>query len=73
MNRGEMQRALGDRLAVLRGQAGLSQSELAASFGVSRNTLANWEAGKTSPDAIELLRLCRALHATPHELLGWEG
>lgn len=37
---------LSDKLMRLRKKQGLSQQEVAASLGVSRQTVSNWEAGQ---------------------------
>ena len=57
-------RAGADYAAVIRTRrktAGLSQEELAALLGVSRNTLAGWETGHSRPDLDRVPDLCRAL------------
>ena len=35
----------------LRSKLGLSQSEFASQYGISRRTLQEWEQGRTSPDS----------------------
>jgi len=40
---------MGDRLRKAREHAGLEQRELAADIGISRNTVQNYERGRTSP------------------------
>lgn len=37
--------------------AGLTQLELAKIIGVTRNTVANWETGKTEPSVVQLRKL----------------
>lgn len=45
-------------LKALRVNANMSQKEVAKSLGIAPNTLINWENNYTSPDAIQLARLC---------------
>ena len=40
---------------------GMSQVELADAVGVSRNTIANYESGKTRPSVSYLFKMARAL------------
>ena len=59
---------VGEKLAVLRRRAGLSQKDLAARlelFGVhvSNQAVSKWEKGLTQPNADQFLALCRALDA----------
>lgn len=42
----------------LRVNANLTQLEVADKLGVTKETISNWENGKTSPDAVMLLKLC---------------
>ena len=48
--------AVGARIRCLREAAGMSQGELASRVFVSRQTVINWEKGKTLPD-IESVKL----------------
>lgn len=41
-------------LRAARVNAGLTQSEAAEKIGVTRDTLRNWEVGKSFPDAIKI-------------------
>lgn len=49
---------------------GMTVVELARQLGISRNTLANYESGRTEPTASELVRLADALGCTVQDLLG---
>ena len=44
-------------LAACRTNAGKTQREWAKDLGVSLNTINNWEAGKTKPDACQLIKI----------------
>lgn len=52
---------LKNRLKEARSEAGLSQGELAAMVGVSRNTISSIETGQFSPTAKLALVICIAL------------
>ena len=41
---------VGNRLADLRRSRGLSQEEVVAGLGVSRQAVSNWERGEAAPD-----------------------
>lgn len=61
---------LGNRLAELRKQHGLSQEELADQLGVSRQAVSKWERGEASPDTDNLIELARIYGISLDELLG---
>ena len=64
---------LGERIALARKKAGLSQEQLGDRLGVSRQAVSKWESGQTVPDAITIGRLCLALHVSAdYVLLGKE-
>lgn len=44
-------------LAACRVNAGRTQREWANDLGVSLNTINNWEAGKTKPNAYQLIKI----------------
>lgn len=44
-------------LKAARVNKGMTQDEAAKAFGISRNTLGNWESGKTSPDGVLLHKI----------------
>jgi transcriptional regulator with XRE-family HTH domain len=54
-----MDTTTGERLAVLRNEHGLSQEELAARLGVSRQAVSNWERCESMPDTGNLIGLSR--------------
>lgn len=58
------------RIKSLREQAGLTQRELSLIVGVTENTIANWESGRSGLDLIEkLIRLCEALNCSLNDLV----
>jgi DNA-binding XRE family transcriptional regulator len=61
-----------NKLAKLRGRFGISQKELAEEFGVSRQTIVNFEnGGKCKPELI--MKICKKFNVTPCNLLGIEN
>lgn len=63
---------LKDNLLMLRNIHGLSQEELAAKIGVSRQAYAKWENGSTVPDIEKCSRLARLYGTTVDSLLKTE-
>lgn len=61
---------LGNALRELRGDAGLTQAQLAEAIGVSRKTINTVENGVFVPSSILALRLARAL-GVPVERVFW--
>ena len=59
---------LQNRLKEARTEKGLSQAELAATVGVSRNTISSIETGQFNPTAKLALVLCIALNKKFEEL-----
>jgi len=60
---------IGNQIKLHRIAQGLSQEELAARVYVTRQTLSNWETGKTYPDINSLLRLADLFHVSLDELV----
>ena len=52
------------RLAFLRKAAGLTQEQLGARVGVTRQAVSKWESGQVSPDVATVARLCGALNVS---------
>ena len=63
---------IGQRIAALRKQAGLSQEALAAQLNVSRQAIGKWEADASLPGLDNLQELARALGVSCDELLTGE-
>ncbi len=59
---------LRNRLKEIRSEKGLSQAQLAALVGVSRNTISSIEVGQFNPTAKLALVLCIALDKTFEEI-----
>lgn len=62
-----------EHLARRRKALGLSQEELAAKIGVSRQAVSKWETGDVVPDLNRLLALAEALDTSPDALCGREA
>lgn len=63
--------SLGERIALARKQAGLSQEQLGEKLGVSRQAVSKWESGQTDPSVAYLAQMCRTLGiSSDHLLLG---
>lgn len=60
---------IGQKLKEKRTALALSQEQLAAQLGVTRQTVANWEKGKTYPDIGSLMKLSDLYHVSLDELL----
>jgi putative transcriptional regulator len=61
-----------NRVRELRTDAGLTQSDLGASLGVSRQTINSIEAGRHLPSLPLALRMARLFHAGVHEIFELE-
>ena len=64
-----MDKNFGENLATARKAKGLSQHELAAELHVSRQSVSNWERGKSLPDLETLTVIAAALGVSASELL----
>ncbi len=60
---------IGQKLKDKRARLGLSQEQLAEQLGVTRQTIANWEKGKTYPDIGSVLKLSDLYGVSLDELL----
>ena len=59
----------GENLIRFRKKSGLSQEEVAAKLGVSRQTVSKWELGETLPDIQQTKKLSTLYHITLDELV----
>lgn len=64
---------LNEKILYYRRAAKLSQEELAARVGVSRQAVSKWELGDATPEVDKLLALARAFGVTTDELLDESG
>ncbi len=73
MARMPMEGRLVNRLKVARAEAGLSQSDLAAMVGVTRQTICSIETGQYCPSTLLAFLLARALAKPVDQLFMLEG
>ena len=73
MGRTPMEGRLANRLKVARAEAGLSQSDLAAMVGVTRQTICSIETGQYCPSTLLAFLLARALGKPVDQLFMLEG
>ncbi len=60
---------LADKIVQLRKAKGISQEELAAQIGVSRQAVSKWESGQSTPDVEKIILLSRFFDTTTDYLL----
>ena len=60
---------LGERIALARKQAGLSQEQLGERLGVSRQAVSKWESDQNNPDVAYIAELCRLFGVSSDWLL----
>ncbi len=60
----------GDRIRLLRHQAGMTQEELGREMGKTKNNISQYECGKREPDVEALLFLARRFYVSLDYLLG---
>ena len=65
--------ALNKNLKLARAMADLTQEEAAERVGVSRQTMSNWENGKTSPDIVSIMNLSKIYNVAVELLLSPSG
>lgn len=68
----EGKKRMGEKLYELRKYNGFSQQELGERLGVARQTVARWESGKATPDAVFLREIARIYGVRVSELLSAE-
>lgn len=65
--------SIGDNIQATRMAAGMTQEQLAVQVGVSRQTVAKWESGDTSPDLEHAAALADALGCTVDALVTFDS
>ncbi|MBN2617539.1 MAG: helix-turn-helix transcriptional regulator [Spirochaetales bacterium] len=65
-------KTVGQRIAEIRKQRGLTQQDLAEKIGISRVTLADYERGRSRIYDEMIIRIAMALNITTDQLLGFE-
>ncbi len=63
---------LADRLKNLRESSGLTQSDIARSFGISRSSVNSWEMGLSVPSTQYIVELAKKFEVSTDYLLGLE-
>ena len=63
----------GEKLLALRKKNGLTQEDLAERLGVSRQAVARWERGDTSPDIKNLRLICRVFSVSADFMIDHEA
>ena len=57
-------------IAKLRKKAGLTQAQLAKKLGVTENTIANWEKGRSGTEwVVRVIKMCEILKCNANELI----
>lgn len=64
---------LAENLRLIRSWKGLSQEEIAKVLNVDRSTYAYYELGKTEPDLLALIKLCKFYEIEPTDLITLDG
>lgn len=64
---------IGDNIQARRAAVGKTQEQLAEEVGVSRQTVAKWESGETSPDFDHAIRVASALDVSLDDLAGFDS
>lgn len=60
----------GNRIKNIREERGFKQGQLADHIGISRQSMSNYESGKSSPDVTVVVKLAEAFNCTTDYLLG---
>ena len=63
---------LADRLKNLRESSGLTQSDIARSFGISRSSVNSWEMGLSVPSTQYIVEVAKKFEVSTDYLLGLE-
>ena len=59
-----------NRIAFLRKQKGISQTELGKQIGAAQNTVCNWENGNREPDKETYIKLAEFFEVSVSEIMG---
>lgn len=60
---------VGQRLKIRRNELGFTQDYVAAKLGITRQTMSNWENGRSYPDIERIIRLSELYNLSLDELL----
>ena len=60
---------VGQRLKIRRNELGFTQDYVAAELGITRQTMSNWENGRSYPDIERIIRLSELYNLSLDELL----
>ncbi len=66
------QETIGKFIAACRKEKGLTQKQLAEKLNITDRAVSKWETGKSIPDAVIMLDLCKILGISANELLSGE-
>ena len=61
-----------DKLKKIRKERKMTQTVLAELCGISRNSIVNWETGKSTPKVGDIEKLSVVLGVSPQELVGYD-
>ncbi len=61
---------IGKLIRELRKEKGITQTELAKEISTTQDTISLWELGKSYPDVINVVKLCKFFGVTSDYLLG---
>lgn len=64
---------IGNKLLTIRKSKGMTQAEVAEASGLSDRTYADIERGSSNMGIETILKICKALHITPDEILTEEN
>lgn len=67
-----VKKRMGFILKNVREMRGFSQQYVANELRKTQNAVYNWELGRTSPPADDVISICRLLDITPNQLFGWD-
>ncbi len=65
-----MNMQIGKLIRELRKEKGITQTELAKEISTTQDTISLWELGKSYPDVINVVKLCKFFGVTSDYLLG---